>query len=380
MERCDVLIVGGGPAGSSCAWALRGSGLTVTLLDRSHFPRDKVCAGWITPGLIHALQLDLEDYVRGRTLQPIRSFRTGLVGGNPIDTRFDHTVSYGIRRCELDDYLLRRAGARLVLGEAVREIQREGSEWIINGRLRAPMLVGAGGHACPIRRHLRHGAGDLVPIIRAQEAEFRVQGGTPGAVHGETPELYFCPDLAGYGWVLRKGDYLNVGLGRADPRDLPDQLRRFCAWLCATGRLSKTPDAFKGHAYRLYNRAMTNPVADGAVLIGDSAGLAHPQTGEGIRPAAESGLAAAAVIREAAGDYRPGRLAPYMKRLHERLGRPGGDDLGRWVPGPARRALGRMILGNPWLTRRVVLEGWFLQTGLGTSAPGPSHGGMPRPG
>jgi len=360
MERCDVLIVGGGPAGSSCAWALRGSGLDVAVMDRSRFPRDKVCAGWITPGLVDALDLDLADFARGRTLQAITSFRTGLVGGRPIDTRFDRTVSYGIRRCELDDYLLRRAGARLILGEAVRELVRDGSDWVVNGRLRAPMLVGAGGHACPVARLLRAGADDSVPVIRAQEAEFQVPEGTGGAVAGETPELYFCPDLAGYGWVLRKGDYLNVGLGREDPRDLPGHLQRFCAWLRETGRLSESPAAFKGHAYRLYHGAMTAPVADGVVLIGDAAGLAHPQTGEGIRPAAESGLAAAAVIREAEGDYRGGRLTGYVDRLHARLGRPGRGPSG-WIPRPARHALGRAMLGNPWLTRRVVLEDWFLQ-------------------
>lgn len=362
MEHCDVLIVGGGPAGSSCAWALRGSGLAVTLMDRSHFPRDKVCAGWITPGLVDALQLDLADYGRGHTLQAISSFRTGLIGGRPTDNRFGRTVSYGIRRCELDDYLLRRSGARLILGEAVRELVRDGAEWVVNGRLRTPMLVGAGGHACPVGRQLRRSADDTVPIIRAQEAEYRIPEGETGAVRGEAPELYFCADLAGYGWVFRKGDYLNVGLGREDPRDLRSHLDRFCIWLRESGRLAVPPAAFKGHAYRLYHGAMASPVADGVMLLGDAAGLAHPQTGEGIRPAAESGLAAAAVIRETAGDYASERLASYVERLRARLGRPGSGP-SRWLPQAARLALGRAMLGNPWLTRRVVLEGWFLQGG-----------------
>jgi geranylgeranyl reductase family protein len=360
MERCDVLIVGGGPAGSSCAWALRGSGLDVVVMDRSPFPRDKVCAGWITPPLIEALKVDLTDYARDRTLQPISAFRTGLLGGRPIDTDYDRTVSYGIRRCELDDYLLRRAGARLILGEPVREIAWDGAEWIVNGRLRAPMLVGAGGHACPVARHLRGDTNGQAPVIRAQEAEFPVPKGSGGAVRGEAPELYFCADLAGYGWVFRKGDYLNVGLGREDPRDLRGHVERFCAWLRETGRLDQDPTGFKGHAYRLYDAAMQSPVADGALLIGDAAGLAHPQTGEGIRPAAESGLAAAATIRESACDYRVGRLGGYVERLHGRLGRPGAGP-SRWIPGVARRALGRALLRSPGLTRRVVLDGWFLQ-------------------
>ena len=57
MERVDVLIVGGGPAGSSCAWGLRGSGLDVLVLDAARFPRDKVCAGWITPPILAELAL-----------------------------------------------------------------------------------------------------------------------------------------------------------------------------------------------------------------------------------------------------------------------------------------------------------------------------------
>jgi geranylgeranyl reductase family protein len=360
-ERCDALVVGAGPAGSSCARALHAAGLDVVVIDRSSFPRDKVCAGWITPPVLDALQIDPDDYALGRTWQPITAFRTGLIGGRPVETDFGRPVSYGIRRCEFDDYLLRRSGARLILGEPVREIVREGTEWVVNGRLRAPVLVGAGGHACPVARRLR--GDEQVPVIRAQEAEFPVGSEGAGALVGGVPELYFCDDLAGYGWVIRKGDFINVGLGRDDPHDLPGHVQRFCDWLRATGRLSACPAAsFKGHAYRLYDTAMPVPLADGILLIGDAAGLAHPQTGEGIRPAIESGLLAADVIREAAGDYRAERLTPYRTRLQARLGRP-GSGAAALIPAFARRALGRAILRSPQLTRRIVLDGWFLQGG-----------------
>ena len=49
---CDALIVGGGPAGSSCARQLRRAGLDVLIMDKQEFPRDKVCAGWITPAVV----------------------------------------------------------------------------------------------------------------------------------------------------------------------------------------------------------------------------------------------------------------------------------------------------------------------------------------
>ena len=55
MLTCDVLVAGGGPAGSACAWKLRRAGLDVIVMDRALFPRDKVCAGWITPGVVEAL-------------------------------------------------------------------------------------------------------------------------------------------------------------------------------------------------------------------------------------------------------------------------------------------------------------------------------------
>jgi flavin-dependent dehydrogenase len=59
METCDVLIAGGGPAGSTCAWRLQQAGLDVVVMDRATFPRDKVCAGWITPQVLADVGLDV---------------------------------------------------------------------------------------------------------------------------------------------------------------------------------------------------------------------------------------------------------------------------------------------------------------------------------
>src|SRR5262245_7456921 len=151
VTRTDVIIIGGGPAGSSCAWKLRQSGLDVVVIDRARFPRDKVCGGWITPQVVDELSLDLDDFRIGRTLQPITAFRTGLIGEpGGVETVYNRPVSYGIRRCEFDDYLLRRSGARLKLGFDIATVRRESGRWNVNGFLEAPMLVGAGGHFCPI--------------------------------------------------------------------------------------------------------------------------------------------------------------------------------------------------------------------------------------
>ena len=71
MDACDILIVGGGPAGSSCAWGLRDSGLNVVVLDRATFPRNKLCGGWITPLVLDELSIAPDDYAPGHVFQPI---------------------------------------------------------------------------------------------------------------------------------------------------------------------------------------------------------------------------------------------------------------------------------------------------------------------
>ena len=121
--------------------SLRRAGLDVVIMDRSRFPRDKACAGWITPPVLDDLQLDVDEYRRGRTFQPITGFRTGTIDGRPPSTvPYGRAVSYGIRRRQFDEYLLRRSGARLTLGAPVASIERQDGQWVLNGEVSAPML------------------------------------------------------------------------------------------------------------------------------------------------------------------------------------------------------------------------------------------------
>src|SRR5579872_318461 len=154
MDSCDVLIAGGGPAGSSCAWKLSRAGLDVAILDRRIFPRDKVCGGWITPAVLAELGIDVGEYARNHVFQPITGFRTGCIGGPAMETHYGGPVSYGIRRYEFDNYLLKRSGARLFEGAAIETLERNEGSWIVNQKIRTPVLVGAGGTFCPVARHL----------------------------------------------------------------------------------------------------------------------------------------------------------------------------------------------------------------------------------
>jgi geranylgeranyl reductase family protein len=364
MNRCDALIVGGGPAGSTCAWALRHAGLDVLVLDKSPFPRDKVCAGWITPEVVSLLQLDLEDYRHGRTLQPIRRFRTGLLGATMLETDYGETVSYGILRREFDDYLLRRSGARLRLGEALNTFTREDDAWRINGSIETPLLIGAGGHFCPVAKRLNPKNKQKEEIVTAQEMECEMSEAQLAAagVQGETPELFFLPELDGYGWCVRKGNTLNIGLGRTENRHLADYVARFRDYLVEQGRIpADIAGTFRGHAYRLASqRKQRHVVDDGVLLIGDALGLAYPQSGEGIRTAVESGLLAAEAIIEAHGNYRKEKLQPYTNKLDVQFAGDDKEHAALPLPEWLKRLIARGLMKSRTFSRRVLLDKWFL--------------------
>lgn len=360
MESCDVLIIGGGPAGSSCAWRLREQGLDVVVMDKSQFPRDKVCAGWVTPAVLDALKFDTEDYAQHHVLQPISAFSTGLINGRQLHTRYHTTVSYGIRRCELDDYLLKRSGARLRLGEALNSLARSNNRWIVNETISTPLIIGAGGHFCPVARFMGTKLGASEPIIAAKEIEFEMSPAQQDIcqVQGDTPELYFCQDLKGYGWCFRKGRYLNIGLGREGNIRLSEHLKSFFDLLKQRGRIPQDiPETFHGHAYLLYGHAVRKQLDDGMLLIGDAAGLAYPQSGEGIRPSVESGLMAADTIMEAEKDYSRAHLLPYTRQLVARFGSI-TPSLGK--PAFLCSMLSGVLLNNSAFTRHILLDRWFL--------------------
>ena len=374
MQTHDVIIVGAGPAGSTCAGKLIAAGLDVKLFDKKEFPRVKPCAGWVTPQVIEALKVDLDHYGRHLTLQPITGFRTGIIAGRMVDTNYSEPLSYGILRREFDNYLLERSGVKCEFA-SVSRIERADDLWRVN-QAAAPLLIGAGGHFCPVARLARSpsGTGDgsssstddraLAPVVYAQEVEFRMTATQASGclVDPKKPELYFCPDLTGYGWCFRKGDFLNIGLGRVDKAGLSSRVQEFCDFLREKGRIAEPPPAhFLGHAYRLYANGTPKLFGDAMLLIGDSAGLAYPNSGEGIRPAVESAIIAANVAVEANGDFSAARLGDYEKRLVARLGEAKPADFPGWLPASWLHAIAARLMATKWFAKKYVVEDWFLR-------------------
>jgi len=370
MPDYDILVIGGGPAGSTLAWRLlnhrRGAGLKIAILDKQAFPRQKVCAGWVTPAVMQELAIDLEDYARGRVLQKIHGFEISMLGQKQVASRFPgEPVSYGIRRIEFDDYLLQRCGAELLLNQAFKTMEKTSDGWCVNGQYHARLVIGAGGHYCPVARAIgAKGVSELAVV--AQEAEFRMSESQKRqcTIDAEKPELFFTPDLMGYGWVFRKGDYLNIGLGREDKSRLSSHVKAFCDYLTAEGKIpAGITDKYNGHAYLLYNHAERHMVDEQVLLIGDAAGLAYPQSGEGIRPAVESALLAAETILECDGDYSRQKLEAYNARMQDRFGqRQAGPDLMERLPMWLKKIFASQLMKTQWFTRNVVVDKWFLQS------------------
>ncbi len=124
-------------------------------------------------------------------------------------------------------------------------------------------------------------------MVAAQEIEFELTAAQKAdcRVEAAVPRALFLPRPDGYAWCFRKGDFLNVGLGREDNTRIGEHVARFCDWMKETGRIPRdTPEQFHGHAYILYGHSPRPLVDEGALVIGDAAGLAYAESGEGIRP------------------------------------------------------------------------------------------------
>lgn len=364
MELLDVAVIGAGPAGSSAARRLEAYDIRTVVLDKALFPRDKCCAGWITPGVLGSLGITPEEYGQHRTLQRLDGLVVWDSMGNP--RRFPGFAGWGIRRMEFDAFLARRLGTHLVQGYRVKHLERVKGGIKINNDFQARLVIGAGGHLCPVAMQLTEADKHDEWTVAALCTEGKIPGRFAGALQewAGWPHIIFTPDFSGYGWFFVKGDFVNIGMGVAGAGGT--RVRAMLDWMLgllrSKGVLSgDLPDAlpgFHGHFYKLYSRMPRQVSGDNFLLAGDAAGMASPFSGEGIGPAVVSGqLAAEAAVMAL---YRNGAPDMYRDMLRADFGTmDSGGRLFEALVGHVSKPLMKAVLDNERLTRSIIVEKWF---------------------
>ena len=307
MIKTNAIIVGGGPAGSSCAWQLRRRGVDCLILDKAVFPRPKLCAGWITPEVVADLEMDIAAYPhRFLTFEVTRThlFGIGLTMRSP---------QHSIRRVELDHWLLERSGAEVITHQ-VKHIERTPDGYRMDDRFECAALVGAGGTACPVYRSLFR---EINPRARALQVAALEQELPYDWQDRDCHLWFFEKGLPGYSWyVPKQNGYLNLGVGGMAQRmqDKRASIQRhwehFVTSLCRRELIDEGL-ALEPRGYSYYLRDGVQKIRhENAFLVGDAAGLATRDMAEGIGPAIRSGFLAANAIADG-GEYSLESVSPY---------------------------------------------------------------------
>jgi geranylgeranyl reductase family protein len=286
----DAIVIGAGPAGSTAAYRLAGLGLSVLLLDKARFPRDKPCGGGVTMRAAELFPFELDAVVE----DSIDCFEFGFAYARRFERRSPDPLILMTQRSRLDAFLVSKAiDAGVMFRDSTTvtdvEVGRDGVVVLGGGHsFTGKAVIGADGvngvtarllGFTGARRHFVALEGNLAtddPAARRFRSRVILElGVVPG----------------GYGWIFPKRDHLNLGIAGwiRNGRELRNHLQR----LATEHRLDA--DALEGlRGYRLPVRKPGGRLARGrALLVGDAAGLVDPLSGDGIFEAALSAKIAA---------------------------------------------------------------------------------------
>jgi geranylgeranyl reductase family protein len=345
-REVDVLVVGAGPGGASAAYYLAGAGLDVLMVERSRFPREKVCGDGITPrGVRQLLAMGVDPLGPGfQRIDGLRVYR----GDRPIlempwPTLADYPGFGVVRaRSDFDETLALHAvaaGAKLEQGtEAVEPVFENG--WVVGAKLRrmdeddeivevrARLVIAADGassrfgQASGVRRDPGR------PIGIAARRYYRTQRDVGPWMESWLELVDDGQMLPGYGWVFPVSPgVVNVGAGLQNTfkgfKDVSARgvFQHFINMLPAgwdiTEEAAMSP-VLSGPIPMGMNRQP--PAVPGLLLIGDAAGVVNPFNGEGIAYAMESGQLAADLAYQAISTGKPALAQVYPAALQARYG------------------------------------------------------------
>ncbi|MBZ4664758.1 geranylgeranyl reductase family protein [Mahella sp.] len=304
----DLAIIGAGPAGSAAAKAAAEGGLSVLLLDKAVFPRDKTCGGMLSAKTLDELGFELPDELIQHEAHKVRVYGYNLDSSEWDEKR---TIGKAVKRRYFDDFLVHKAidaGAYFIEGAKLTAIDQNSTGIIIRtsrGCFSARYVIGADGVFSPTAALSGiHGRLPIWQMGFTMEAEVHVP--VLNSDYG-TAEFYFIPFLGGFGWAFPQKDGYNIGVGCVawNHKRLTTYFYEFAERILKHKGINAPVPKAKGcflPAGGIPRRISKSNI----VLAGDAAGFVDPFSGEGIYYALRSGHIAAQTLLEvikAGGDW-----------------------------------------------------------------------------
>lgn len=273
MLSFDVLIVGGGPSGSSLGYLLQKAGLKSCIVDKATFPRKKLCGGLLTKKTYDLISEIFDD-----TLFPCERItnRVSLfLGTQKLSSVHTDSSFYLVDRTDFDYYFLKKyldCEGTVFEERTIKCLDIGANSALLSSgeKIEYKVLIGADGANSQVRKHIdsnyRPNAMCLEFDSYAREVNDEIK-------------VFFSAIRSGYGWCFPKKDRYTVGIGGVikENKNIKRAFKEFCQNI---GIIDK--DKNTSGALIPFGKFVKSPGIKNILLIGDAAGFVDPITGEGL--------------------------------------------------------------------------------------------------